>query len=836
MSASLSGEGNPHQPPFLTRLALLLLSAAVLTFEINLTRLFSVAQFYHFAFMIISLALLGFGASGAFLTLFPVKDHREVLHRLPALALATGLATLGAYMLINRLPFDSFSIAWDNRQWLILVLHYLALSLPFFFTGLAVGSLLSAYQAAAGQVYAVNLIGSAIGCMLALVAPALLGGEGTVVLSVALAAVAAATGYPAIGNQRDSLRRLDKSVALGAAVLFIYSSALLWPGSNLKKLTPGLDLHISPYKGLSYALQYPDAELLTQEWNAFSRVDVVSSSGVRSLPGMSYRYPHLPPGQLGLLVDGDDLSPIVLPDANLDFAGYMPSALPFRLRPGADALILEPRGGLDLLVGLAGGADTLTAVEPNALIVAQAEHVYGQPGVQVVVENGRSYLRRTRHNFDVVIISLASAYHPVRSGAYSLTEDYRYTVEGFQDALARLNPGGIVFVARWLQVPPSEWLRSFGMMVTALEGEGLDPAARIVAFRGYNMGFLLVKRAPYTEEEMKTVRAFTIARAFDLVYAPDIRFDEVNQFNVLEEPIYYQTFTELLSAPSHDEWYAAYPFDVTPATDNHPFFNHYFKWSQAGQVLTEFGKVWQPFGGAGYFVLLVLLVLALLMAFTLIVAPIVVAQLRKCRRDIRMPIREVWPALSYFGFIGLGFLFIEIPLIQQVILFLGHPAYAVTAVLFAVLFFSGIGSHFAHRLGHRTALAMLVALILASSWLLEPLFNLGLGFLLAGRVSMVLVALAPLGFLMGMPFPNGILGLDSARQRLVPWAWGVNGAVSVVSSVLAAVLAISFGLQPVLIIGAACYAAAWWAAPRLAAPQAIPPRPPQARQRKRLPD
>ncbi len=817
-------------PSLTTRLGLFLLSAATLIFEINLTRLFSVAQFYHFAFLIVSLALLGYGASGTALATLrvsnfgrrPASRQRGVgaLPAMPLLAVATAVSIPGAYLLTNWLPFDSFSIAWDRRQVTVLALHFLALASPFFFSGMVVGLLLSAYPHVAGQTYAVNLAGSALGCLVAVAAPARLGGEGMVVLSGWLAALAGLVCQSAARAQEVS--RLKAQVS---SRLLIYGVAGVWLIFGLLDLSwraagqPPLrlfDLHLSPYKGLSYALQYPQAEVIYRRWNAFSRVDHVGRAGIRTHPGLSYRFTQQFPPQNGLLVDGDDLSPVMLPEADPTFADYMPGAIAFRLRPQADALILEPRGGLDVFISLALGARRVTAVEINPLIVEAAGPIYTVPRVQVVVESDRSYLRRSRESYDVVVFSLANSYHPVRSGAYSLAEDYRYTLEAFQDALARLRPDGLLLVTRWLQMPPSEELRAFALAVTALEREGRDPAASIIAFRGYNTGTLLVKKSPFTPDEVDAVRAFATDRAFDLVHAPGLRPDEVNRYNILPDPVYSHAFAALLAAPSREAWYAAYPYDVTPPSDDRPFFGHFFKWSQARQVLAELGKTWQPFGGAGYFVVMALLGLATAAAVALILLPMVVTQFWPRQRNDyaptpRMERRAALAGLTYFGLIGLAFLLVEIPLIQRFILFLGHPAYALTAVLFTLLSFSGPGSQPAHtsRVTPRPTLAMPVAPVLGLLWLLPHLFALSLGLPLELRLGMTVAVLAPVGFLMGIPFPRGIQWLQKEAPGLIPWVWGVNGAASVISSVLAALLALSFGFRWVLVAGAAGYAGAW---------------------------
>jgi len=799
----------------ITYAGLFLLSAATLTFEVNLTRIFSVAQFYHFAFMIVSLALLGFGASGTFLTIFPRLKERDPTRPLILLSWGFVLAAIGSYVLTLYVPFDSFRIAHDWRQGAVLALHYVALATPFFCSGAAVGLLLAARPETANRTYAANLTGSAAGCLLAVAIPSLVGGEGAVLLSAALGILAALIfQYPAPSIQHPASRFTFHVSRITQAVLtLILILAALHPPTFF-------EIRLSPYKSLSYALLYPDAEVIFRRWNGFSRVDVVRSESIHSLPGRGFRCPGQPPPQLGLTVDGDDLSPIshVPPgftalegQGNPALTGCLLTALPYRLRPGARALVLEPRGGFDVLVALAERARAVTAVEANPLIVeavrAQGEWaggLYDDPRVTVVLEEGRAYARRTQERYDVVMLSLVTPQRTVTSGAYSLAEDYRYTVQAFADYLTRLDEGGLLVVTRWLQVPPSEAVRAFALAVEAVEQAGGDPEASVVALRSYQQMLILIRRGAFTGEELEAVRAFAAPRAFDLVYLPDVRPDEVNRYNVMSEPDYYRACVGLLEAEDRDVWYQAYPFDVEPPGDDRPFFGHFFKWRQTPEVLAMAGHTWQPFGGAGYFVLLALLALAVVAAGVLILLPLAV----RGRGGVGHG-GPLGATLVYFALLGLGYLCVEIPLLQRFILFLGHPAYAMATVLFALLLFSGLGSLLSRRVPLWLVLILLPLLVAAYTLGLPALFAAPLAAPLGGRLIIAVVALAPPGLLMGMPFPKGLALLERRAPALVTWAWGVNGAASVVASILAALLALSFGLSAVLTVGALCYIGAW---------------------------
>jgi hypothetical protein len=732
---------------------------------------------------------------------------------LSTLGVAFALSAVASYALTLVLPFDSFRIAHDLRQAGVLGLHYLALAVPFFCSGLAVAGLFAADPAGIPRTYAANLGGSAAGCLLAVAAPAWVGGEGVVLLAGALALAAAVIaglgecrGAHALrrGWTTDRLAVLRLSAALfGAALL----GALAW------RVPAGLALRLSPYKSLSYALLYPDSRLLSQRWNGFSRVDVVASSAIRSLPGSSVRCTNPLPPQIGLTVDGDDLSPISLVGPRVErlaFTDCVLTALPYRLRPNARALVLEPRGGFEVLVALSQGAQTVDVVEPNPLVVAAvrdqgeaAGNLYDDPRVSVATEEARAFVRRTRERYDVVALALTSAYHPVASGAYSLAEDYRLTREALTDYLGRLQPGGLLVILRWLQVPPSEELRAFGLAAEALERTGNRPADSLVALRSYQHMLILARRGPFSAGELAAVRIFAAERAFDLVYLPDLASEEINQYNILPDATLERACRQLLDRQARAEFLADYPFDIRPPRDDWPFFGHFFRWHQLPQALAQAGHVWQPFGGAGYLVLLGLLLLALLAAVAVMLAPLAAAHTGSARAQ-----RAEGVALLYVGLLGLGYLCLELPLLQRFILFLGHPAYSLAVVLFALLLFSGLGSLCSGRMGLRWVLTLLPALALGYALGLPLLFRVALGASLGVRVVLAVAALAPLAWLMGMPFPKGLALLEQGSPGLVAWAWGVNGAASVVAPILAALLALEVGFWAVLALGAACYALA----------------------------
>jgi len=797
----------------LQKIGLIIVSAAGLCFQINLTRLYSVSHFYHFAFMVVSIALLGFGASGTFLAVFGNRNDKPLGGRLAWMAIGSCLSMLGSYLLINLIPFDSFSMAVDRKQILILMLHYAALALPFFFSGMIVSLLLSRQTGSGGRVYALNLMGSALGCLAAVVAPNFVGGEGTAALSSALAGLAALSFL--LGSKSGPRRKFVQNVvgimAIFSALVFSIMDMGLRIGVN-----GGLEimeLIISPYKGISYALQNPEAEIISSKWNAISRVDVVHSPSLHSIPGLSYRYLEPLPPIMGLYIDGDNLSALMPAESNFDYAGYLPAAIAFYLRPEARALILGSRGGMDVLSALALDARQVTAVEENMLLIEAAADIYNLPDVELAVSSGRSYLRSTNNRFDVIQLSLTNSYHPVNSGAYSLGEDYRYTLESFSDMLDCLEQNGLLVVTRWLQEQPSEWLRTFAMAVSTLEARGEDPQKQIVALRGYNTGTLLVKNGTFNSKELALIRAFLDEKAFDLVFAPGIQIEEINRSNILPEEVYYQTFTDVIGNKQRDVFYEQYVYDVRPPVDDHPFFGHYFKWSQIGGIWRSLGTTWQPFGGAGFLVILAIFGLAVILASVMILLPAIVKKETK-----NPPVKGNIRILIYFGMIGLAFLLVEMPMIQQFILYLDHPTYAMAVVLFSLLLFSGFGSRWGSKILSISA-ALLILLTFLTGWLflLPAILRATLGLPLAARISISIISIAPIGFLMGIPFPAGLEWMrectpsdeNNHAEGMVAWLWAVNGSTSVLASILSSLLSLSFGFNRTLAVGIICYLGAW---------------------------
>jgi len=794
-----------------------LVSAAALLLQIVLTRIFSVVQWHHFAFMAVGLGLLGFGASGTALAVFPG------LRRAPLRTAAWGAVLVApsvglALLVIAAVPFDAYLMALEPAQVLYLAVQAAALVLPFFLAGLVVGAVLAGFPDAAGSLYAASFLGAAGGALAAVPLLSILGGPQGMIASAALATSGAALLWadgPASqrGPAPDRKSMPYRRPATAAAALAVLTA--------LAALVP-LDLAMSPYKALSQLRRYPDARVEFSRWNAISRVDVVQSAAVRSAPGLSAAFAGVPPALPGLTVDGD--GPRGLPSGgaltDAAFTEFLPSAVAYRLRQGRTLVVGM---GLEVLGALRHGMAPVVVVEANPLVVEAARRFGGglpggQPGrvatalagARVVVENPRTYLRRTRERFDLIQVPPQESFQVVASGAFSLAENHLYTVEALCAYLDRLAPGGVLAVTRWIQTPPSEEIRLWAAAVAALGDAG--PRSQLAALRSLNTMTVLVRPEGFGPADVAVIREFASSRRFDITYAPGVGAAEGNRYNVLPRDVHREAFTAVLDPMRREEFLRAYPFDVRPVSDDRPFFFHFFRWRQVPQILAGLGRTWQPFGGGGYLVLLAMLGIVTLLSAGLILLPLryLARNQAAAARKAPRPAPPRGPVFLYFLAIGAGYLFIEIPLLQQAILVLGHPTYALAAVLAGLLVASGAGSLASPRVGRRLpAVVAAVAVVAAAAALLLPgIFQTSLGFALPVRLAVIAAAVLPLGLLMGVPFPAAVRALGRTDPTAIPWAWGVNGCASVIASILAAMAALEWGFGMVMLLGALAYAAA----------------------------
>jgi SAM-dependent methyltransferase len=771
-----------------TFLLIFIASLCSLAYELALVRIFSITLWYHFAFMVISTAMLGIGASGTFLAVLPKFND---LRRLPAYGLAFGAAIAGSYLAANAVPFDPARIAWDRSQLLLIGLYYLALSVPFFCFGLIVTVAFSSMKGAIGAVYASDLLGACAGSLLIFWLLFQGGPERSVFIASGLAAGAV------LALSRGAVR------AASAIMVALDLAALL--------TSPGfLEPRMSPYKPLQVALQFPGSRLLETSYGPYSRVDVFSGPAARFAPGLSLTNLDPLPPQTGIAVDGGEIHALTAfrDERDASFLDVLPSGLPYVLAPAQDVLVLESKGGLSVALAERFGARTVTALESNPLVLSLLAGRYAGPvgtrsDVRFHAALGRSWLKAAGRSFDLIDLSLPGA---LPSASYGFAEDYRFTREAFRTYLNGLKPGGVLSVTVYLLPPPRAELRLLATVIAAARDVGItDAPSHVAAVRTWGTLTLLFKRSPLTGADVAAVRRFSSDRRFDVVHVPGTGREETGRFIRTSGSDHAAAFRELFDEQRAGSFTEGYPFDIRPMTDDAPFSHYYLKLGNIGEIYRLAGGKWQYFFEEGYLLPLLVLQLAVLGGL-LMLLPLFLA---KSGKEGTKGFGPLLP-LAYFGLIGLAYLFIEVAFIQKMILVLEHPAYAAGTVIAAVLAGSGAGSYVSGRGGPfgRPLLLALLAAVAAGYALFLPAFAAKVAALpAAARFAAVFAALLPAGFLMGIPLPLGMTYLGGRQPFLIPWAWAVNGCCSVLSPVLAVMIALVSGYQVVIYCGAGLYLA-----------------------------
>jgi spermidine synthase len=797
-------------------LAVGLVSSAAIAYELLLMRLLSIVQWHHFAWMIISLALLGYGASGTFIAL----AQRWLTPRFEAAfggaALLFSLSMVACLVLGQRVPFNALAVVWEPAQLLYLAQLYLLFMVPFFFAACCIGLAFSCRGHAAERIYFFDLVGAGLGAALAVAALFLLPPQRAVVLFATLPL--AASLVVVMARRRQAPVPGTRSLAL-AQLAWVLGLAWLASGDRIA-------LRVSEFKALSQALEVVDARVVAERSGPLGQLTVVESPRVpfRHAPGLSFTTEHLPPEQLAVFSDGEGMSVInrvtAGPEA-LGFLGDVTAALPYQLLDRPEALVLGAGGGYDVLLALHNGAARVDAVELNPQMLgllqgafaAYSGNLFEHERVSWHVAEARGYVSRSERQYDLVQVAMLDSPAVAGAGAHALSENYVYTVEAIGRYLERLEPGGLLAITRWVDLPPRDSLKLAATVIEALRRAGVDtPGERLMVVRSWNTVTLAVRNGAFTAQQIAAARAFARQRSFDTAWYPGMPAAEANRYNRLDRPWLYEGIVALLGE-GRDAYIDRYKFDIQPATDQRPHFFNFFKWRVLPEILSLRAR-----GGAGlvewgYLVLVGTLAQALLAGAALILLPLALR-----RRSVAATERAPRGMALYFFLLGLAFLFVEIAFIQKFTLFLSHPLYAVAVVLAGFLVFAGLGSlcstRVARRLGGNggravtAAVLALAVIVVAYVWLLPPQFARLLGQPDPVRVTVSLGLIAPLAFCMGMPFPLGLRRLYAEAPGFIPWAWGLNGFASVISAALATLLAIEFGFNAVLLAALTFYGAA----------------------------
>jgi hypothetical protein len=787
--------------------------------------------------MVISIAMLGIGSAGTVLSIYPIRKQQpphtplfqsggggDLKTRASVYAMLAGISIILSYIISNHISFEPVKLLWDRTQIFYVALYCFVLSIPFFFTGILIATVFLVQSESSESIYCSDLLGAGIGSLTVLGLLNIAGPEYSVLTASTLCFIASfVTGGKKI--------RTFITVFIAANILFFITHPDF------------INVRLSPYKNLSLSLKYPGAEHLRTYHNSFSRIDTLKSPAVRFAPGLSLTYLDYLPEQIGISIDGSEMNAVTRTDDEdaLTFLKFLPSSLVYEIKnktphprnkfgagsnplphpppltgggkgEGENVLILEPKGGLQALMAEYYGFKKIHKVESNPLLIKVIRKDFMEFSGKIFEHNtwtgfGRSWLHRSQIHpvrkeknsngvYDIIDLPMTGT---SVSGAFGISEDYRFTVESFREYLRVLKKDGFMSISLYIIPPSRTELRILTTAITALEQAGIKNVSRhISAIKSWDSITILVKKSPLNQEEIQHIKEFARDRRFDLVHYPGIKEEETNIYVRMPSNEYFQAFKSILGSETRGLFIKDYLFDITPVYDEKPFFHYYLKLKNIKVIYEVMGQKWQYFIEEGY-LLPVIFVMVLILSLIMILLPVLF--------KVRI-LKQALPTLFYFSMLGLGFMFVEVTMIQKSILSLEYPAYAVATVLATILISSGIGSLLSSRFPDLRTPYLLLALCVLI-FIYSLVFPLLLSFIspyyLKLKIPLVFIALSPLGFFMGIPFPMGIKFLGQRNKELIPWAWAINGCLSVLAPILTIMFAMTLGFKMVLWFGALTY-------------------------------
>jgi len=792
----------------------------MVAFQVALMQILSICQWNHFAYMVISVAMLGFGASGTALAFLKKYMIPKIGTNLAILMIFTSLSIMGILFLSRTVfgGFDSYLVFYEKRHYLNLVFSYIMLFVPFFLGASAIGLAYCYYASDIGRLYFADLAGSGIGGLLMLL---LLWHVSPSAVPFVIACLPLAAGLLLFPQGSKTVAEKTGLLTLVLLALVLLVAGLLNPPR----------LPSSQYKSLPRTLLLPDARVMETINSPYGELKRVSAPALRYAPGLSLSYSGQVPVTEVLFHNGDWLGPLVpmaLPEREEavvlsalpgtpdqedapeshdgtetgHYLDYSTQALPYVMGTPGKVFVADAATGLLAGHALSRGVKEIIAVEPNSAVVGMVTGNIDVPGERVSFITGHSrYHVQQADRYDLILLPENGSFGG-SSGILALEEQYLFTLDAFSLLWDRLSPGGMIAATLWMDYPPRSTLKLLATMAVTAESKGVEnPADHIVAVRSWSTITCVLAKNKVSANNIDKIRAFCHSRQFDPLLYPGIRPEEREVYNMLQDESFFRS-TDLLLKGERETLFREYDFQIRPATDSRPYFSQFLKLGRLSKIREVFGSASMPFLEVGYLIVLLTMAQIFLASFLFIVLPLIFR---------KVPGKGKAGLLVFFSVIGIGYMFAEMVFIQQFTLFFGSPLYAASAVLSAMLFFSGIGSACSQKLVTGSVRLRLVAGVIAVllallALCLPALMRAAMGSPLPVKVLLCAMVIGPPAFLMGMMFPSAIRAIRQVSDgSLIPWAWAVNGSFSVISTALAAVISVEAGYQTVMLVAVAAY-------------------------------
>ncbi len=776
-------------------LPLFSVSVAIITYQLLLIQVLSISQWYHFAYMIISVALLGFGASGTLLSIFKNTIMNNTRLFAPLFLWACSFMMVLSLHLTQSslLAFDSYLVFQDTTHFIKLLITCLIFFLPFLFGALYIGLVFRIHSQSIGKLYFYNLSGSALGGLLLIPLMHWFSPQQAIPL-VAL--------FPLLGTLLSvSIQKIRWVIIIVFTLLIIILATTRPP-----------ELFLSEYKSLSKVLNLPETEIIAVKTSPYGLLQAVKSPYLRYGPGLSFNYQKDNPFDIVIFNNGDFVGPL-LPlnnDQSVQFYDYSTKSLPFVISEGKKALVLDAGGGSLASYAAYRGFTDVVAVDSNPDLFEFIDNelkefygpsIYEDPSIRTVAQDPYSYLLTSDDHYDVIVLPLADAFGG-SAGIFAMQEKYLLTGGSFDQMWSRLSDDGMITMSTWIDFPLRYPLKTLTTLVELLERKNIsEPEAHLIAIRNWSLITFVLSKRPISEEESDQVRVFAEDLGFDILLLPDIQEEERERFHLLSDSSLFGLVDQIITG-EREELYRNYQFNIKPSTKNRPYFFQFLKVERIPELLQDFDRRTLPFLELGYLLVFLTFLQIALLTTIFILLPL---KVRKGK-----PGGRLW-TFFYFAALGLGYMMLEMILIQRFISYFGTPLYSTAAVITAILLFSGLGSYCSSNISTDRRNFTFVLLLAA---FLITIYALSLGFVIQAtiqlnlliKILLTLVIVAPLAFLLGFPFPLGIRLLgNTAREDEIVWAWGINGSFSVISTVLAIIIAVEAGFFVVMLIAALCY-------------------------------
>ena len=771
------------------QIALLLVSAALLAFQIALLQILATSQWHHFAYLVISIALLGFGVAGTTLSLARVWILARAPLLLPLLLCACAVTLAGSLNFIQSLfgSFDSFLLFVNPGEALRLAASALTLMLPFTCGALAIGIIFTSEAEHIGNHYFANMLGSGTGCVLGLAGLANLPAA---LLTPLCGLVALLSAVALLPGSKRSVR---------GCVLFSLACVTFFIVDR-----PGITL--SQYKDLRKTLDLPGAEVIVEKPSTFGQLHIVEAPVLRSATGLSLLWRGEMPSSPAVFINGDMLGSLPSAIGRENPMHATTTALPFALAVPQRVLVLNAGTAQLVALALGHGAEEIVAVEPHGVLYSelarltrgQRTSVFADHRVAWQLEASRTWLARDTTRYDLIMLPDIGS-PGGNAGLFALHEQPLLTKDAFQQAWQKLTPNGYLSVTTWIDYPPRSPLRLLATLVELLEETGATPTEHIVALRSWGTLTFSIKRTPLDSGEIAAARSFARRWAFDTTLLPGITDAGRDTYNKLQDASLLELLDAALQKDRRQALYHDYPFRIAPTSDDRPFFSQFLRWSKIDFLLEQFGQRTVPFIELGVLVAGLAAVILAVLAVILILLP-----LARLSGEPGSRLRT----LLYFGGLGVGYMWVELAMIHRFEFYIGQPVYSAALVVAVLLIGSALGSMLTEQFSNeqpRRITTFVCVVLMVYVLMLGPILQSTIHFSLFTRITLAITALIPPALIMGMPFPLGIRLLNRTGPNEIPWAWGINGCLSVVGAAFATLIAVETGYRILLLFAAGAY-------------------------------